>query len=112
MGTEEELLAQLQEKREWIDQMERSLTDYEAELSELHQKVQILEWLLHDTRSAAAYRLAHGISRASNLVAPPGTRRRKLLRLGYRGLRAVPKMRDRHWVCASSTRYSIECAPG
>jgi len=98
VGIEEKLLVQLEEKQEWIDQMERSLADYEAELNELHQKLQTMESLLHETRSAGAYRMAHHISRACRLIAPPETRRRRLLHLGYRGLRAIPKLRHRHWV--------------
>ncbi len=98
MGIKEKLLVKPEEKQEWIDHMERSLADYEAELNELRQRVQGLEWLLHDTRSSAAYRLAHHISRASRWIAPPDTRRRRLLHLAYRGLRAVPKLRHRQWV--------------
>ncbi|MGC8638475.1 MAG: glycosyltransferase [Isosphaeraceae bacterium] len=98
MGIEEELLAQLEEKEKWIAQIEQSLADYVAEVDDLQLKVKALEGQLRDATSAKAYRLASFISRTIQRIAPPETRRRRLLRLGYRALKVVSKLRHPHWV--------------
>jgi GT2 family glycosyltransferase len=95
---EEELLAQLEEKQEWIDHLERSLSEYERHISGLYHEIQGLEWLLQDTRNALSYKLAQRVSRATRWIAAPGSRSRKLLRLGLRGMRTMPRIVDAGWM--------------
>ncbi len=95
---EEKLLAQLEEKNEWIHQLETSLAESESELIDLQERVQDLEWMLEEMRASTSYRVALQFARAGALLAPPGTVRRRFVRLGARGLRSVPKLRNRQWV--------------
>jgi GT2 family glycosyltransferase/glycosyltransferase involved in cell wall biosynthesis len=106
---EEELLAQIDEKEEWIKVLERSVADYEMELKELYEKAHSLEWIIHELNSSAAFKVASRIARAAQLVAPMGTRRRRLLSLSYRAARLLPKLRNQQWVLqqASSLRNRI-----
>ena len=95
---EEKLLAQLEEKNEWISQLETSLAETESELIDLQDRVQDLECMLEEMRASTSYRVALQFARAGAPLAPPGTVRRRFLRLGARGLRSVPKLRNRQWV--------------
>jgi len=98
MGIEEKLLAQFEEKDEQIRQLEGLLAESESELTQLHQRVEHIERMLHELSSSDSYKLAEKLARASRLIAPPGTGRWRALHLGLRGLRALPKLRDRQWV--------------
>ena len=98
MSIEEKFLARLEEKDEWIAEIEESLTRHESQLNEYQVRVQSLEQTLHEIRSSGSYRLALRLARAMKVIAPPGTRRRRTLYLGYRGLRAVLKLRNRQWL--------------
>ena len=91
----EKLLAQLEEKNEWIYQLKTSLAESESELKDLQERVQDLEWMLEETRALISYKVALQFARAGALLAPPGTVRRQFLRLGARGLQSVPKLRNR-----------------
>ena len=79
---EEKLLAQLEEKNEWIYQLETSLAESESELIDLQERLQDLEWMLEEMRASTSYRVALQFARAAALLAPPGTVRRRFLRLG------------------------------
>ncbi len=94
MAIEEELLARLGEKEKWIAVLEESLAESEIELHRLQDKVRELESL----RNSATYKVVHRVARSTSRIAPPGSRRRRMLHLGFRVLRAVPKLRDRQWV--------------
>ncbi len=83
---DEKLLAQLEEKNEWICQLETSLAESESELINLLERVQDLEWMLEEMRASTSYKVALQLARAGALLAPPGTVRRRFLRLGARGL--------------------------
>ena len=79
---EEKLLAQLEEKNEWIYQLETSLAETESELIDLQERVQDLEWMLEEMRASTSYRVALQFACGAALLAPPGTVRRRFLRLG------------------------------
>ncbi len=98
MGIEEELLARVVEKEESIGRLEESLAQSDNELNRLREQVYLLESLLHETRGSVSYKVVRRLVRATSRVAPPGSRRRRLLHLSFRVLRAVPKLRDRRWV--------------
>jgi glycosyltransferase involved in cell wall biosynthesis len=111
MLMEEKLLAQLAGKDDWIDQLEKSLTEAESELERLHYKVRELEGrdrevsgALAEMTNSASYRLALKLSHVCRRIAPPGTGRRQALHMGYRGLRALSKLRNRHWVAYKAGR--------
>jgi len=106
---EEKLLAQLEEKNEWIHQLETSLAESESELKDLQDRVQDLEWMLEDMRASRAYKAALQFARAAALLAPPGTVRRRFLHLSARGLRSVPKLRNRRWVVHKVKMASNRC---
>jgi O-antigen biosynthesis protein len=96
--TQEKLVAQLEESEEWIGQMERSLSDTEIALTYHYERAQELERTLHEIRSSASFRMANRIALACRRIAPLGTGRRRALHLGFRSLRAMPKLRSRRWV--------------
>ncbi len=98
MGIEEELLARVVEKEESIGWLEESLAQSDNELNRLREQVHVLESMLHETRGSATFKVVRRLARAASRVAPPGSRRRRLLHLSFRVLRAVPKLRDRQWV--------------
>jgi GT2 family glycosyltransferase len=98
MGIEEKLLAQLEENEEWIAVLEQSLAQLDCQLKDSHEKVQGLESMLHETRNSRCYKLAQRFACAARQIAPPGTGRRRMLLLGIRGLKAMPKFRNRQWV--------------
>ena len=106
---EEKLLAQLEEKNEWINQLESSLAESESELKELQERFQDVEWTLEEIRASKPYKVALHLARAGAFLAPKGTIRRRFLRIGARGLRSVPNLRNRRWVVhnvrAASNRY-------
>jgi len=106
---EEKLLAQLEEKNEWICQLETELAENESELENLHERVQDLEWMLEEMSASTSYKVALRCARAGAILAPPGTLRRQVLRLGARCLRSVPKLRDRKWVVHKVKTASNRC---
>ena len=79
MGIEEELLARVVEKEESICLLEESLAQSDNELNRLREQVYLLESLLHETRSSATFKVVRRLARATSRVAPPGSRRRRLL---------------------------------
>src|SRR5262249_19463706 len=128
MGPEEKLLAQLEEKAEWIELAEQSLAECQSELaerqselaecqSELNQtvgklkaaeqslaerqselnetvgKLKELERLLLEMTNSASWKVAERVSRMSKRIAPPGTGRRRLLKLAFRGRGGMPQHR-------------------
>ena len=98
MGIEEKLHAQLAHKDERIKHFQYSLTNSAFELRHLHERVEQLETMIAELRGSASFKLAQEVARAFRLIAPPETGRRRALHLGFRGLRNVPKLRDRRWV--------------
>jgi O-antigen biosynthesis protein len=95
MGIEEELLARLAEKDKWIDQLVESLAESEFQVSDLEQKVQALESLIHEVTGSASFAVARRLAHAARVIAPKGTRRRWVMHRGLRAARAVAKLRDR-----------------
>ena len=108
MYIEEKVLARLEEKNEWIADLEESLTRHESLLNDYKVRVQSLEQALHGISCSGSYNLALWLARAVSKIAPPGTRRRRTLYLSYRGLRAVPKLRYRQW--RSQTIKTVKAA--
>ena len=98
MGTEEKLLHKLYEEDQCIEQLERLLVDSEHELEEKQERIQELEWTLADIQDSKSWKLVQRLAVGVGTVAPLGSRRRRVLQLGYRCLGAVPKLRDRRWV--------------
>ncbi len=92
------LIAQLEEKDEWINQLEKSLAETESELTDLRERLQALEWMLEDIKASRSYRVALRCARAGARFAPSGTFPRRVLSLGARGLRSLPKLRNPRWV--------------
>jgi GT2 family glycosyltransferase len=100
---EEELLAQLEKRDQWIKELERSVAEYELELKELHERVQSLEWVIHQMRCTVAFKAADFLQSAGHLVAPVGSKQRRLLHLNYRIVRAFLKLRNPRWVLQKSS---------
>ncbi len=68
MSIEEKFLARLEEKDEWIAEIEESLTRHESQLNEYQVRVQSLEQTLHELRSSGSYRLALRLARAMKVI--------------------------------------------
>ncbi|HKM52723.1 MAG TPA: hypothetical protein VJY33_04880, partial [Isosphaeraceae bacterium] len=98
MGTDEKLLQKLYEEDQCIEQLKRLLTDSEHELEEMEERNQELEWTLADIQNSKSWNLVQRLAVGLGTVAPLGSRRRRVLQLGYRCLGAVPRLRDRRWV--------------
>ena len=98
MGIEENRPARLDQKDEQINQLVELLAQSESELRHLHETIRKLEAVIDEMSGSASFKLAQGIARPFRLLAPPGTRRRRVLHLGHRGLRAVPKLGNGKWV--------------
>jgi glycosyltransferase involved in cell wall biosynthesis len=121
MGPEEKLLAQLEEKAEWIElaeqslaecqselaecqselkvtvgklkEAEQSLADRQSELNETVGKLKELERVLEEITNSASWKVAERFSQVSKRIAPPGTGRRRLLNLAFRGRGGMPQHR-------------------
>ena len=114
MGMEEKLLVELAERDEWIDQLEKSLTQTESELKQLVIAARMaafegsgsgeISGVLGEIDNSTCYRLALKLSYVCRRMAPAGTGRRRVLHLGYRTVRAVPKLRNRQWVASKLER--------
>ena len=98
MTPEEERLAQLVEKDRRIKQLELSLKDSDSEVEHLNQRIEELELMIHEVWNSASYKIAHRVARAMRRIAPLGSGRRHALHLGFRAVKALPKLRVRQWV--------------
>jgi GT2 family glycosyltransferase/glycosyltransferase involved in cell wall biosynthesis len=105
METEEKLLAQLADQDEWIDLLEESLTETEIELRQLYDRfwesecrTRRHESSLDKVASSRAFKMASKTAALLRQAAPPESRRRRVLRLGYRAMTAVPKLRNPRWL--------------
>jgi GT2 family glycosyltransferase/glycosyltransferase involved in cell wall biosynthesis len=109
MAIEASTLEELTPKDEWILQLEACLEEYEHELRLLQDrnresecKIQRLESNLSEISSSRAFRLAGSLSRIGRQTAPPGTRRRRVLRFGARAIRAVPNLGNPRWLAETA----------
>ena len=98
MGVEEQLRAELEAIQECVEKLEQCLENRESELGELHAKVRWLECILSELRSSRSFKVSARMASFSRRLAPWGSKRRRLLRLAYRGVKAVPKLRNRQWI--------------
>ncbi|HKI21109.1 MAG TPA: glycosyltransferase family 2 protein, partial [Isosphaeraceae bacterium] len=90
METDEALLAQLQERDEWIEYLQRRNDEFQSLIEEL-------EWADHQQLSSPAWKLATRLDNALRRIAPPASRRRRMLHFGYRAMRALPKLGRREF---------------
>lgn len=88
---------QFEADEEWIDWLEQSLAETRTELDDTLERVQELERKLDEITESPLWRFDRKITRAGNVMAPPGTARRRLIALGLRGVRNIPKLRHRTW---------------
>jgi O-antigen biosynthesis protein len=98
------MLTELAEKEVWIDQMERSLAESRIESRYHADRARQLERALHEATSSISYKFASQVALVCRRVAPPGTGRRTTLRLGYRSIKAVSRLRNRQWVVQEAKR--------
>jgi GT2 family glycosyltransferase len=98
VGMEDARFDQIDDDEEWIDWLEESLSDTRDELDETLERVQELERRLGEITNSPLWRMDRQFARGCNMIAPPGTGRRRLLRIGVRGLKALPRLRHRAWV--------------
>jgi len=92
------LRAMLQEKDEWISELEQSIDVYDVKLQEKTRRVHELEHALAQATGSMAWKLARRLRGVGLRLAPPSTMRRQFLKLGYRGMRALPKLTSREYV--------------
>jgi GT2 family glycosyltransferase len=96
--TDEALLEQLRAKDQLIDYLERSNAELQSLIAELHQGDYQELRADHRSLSCPAWNLAKRLNDAIRQIAPPDSRRRHLLRLGYRSTRALLRFRSRAYV--------------
>jgi GT2 family glycosyltransferase len=111
MEGHEELRARLQEKEEWIDHLEETIEECQSELTEAHARLQYLESVVDLMTGSLSWKLTQQVAAVVGVVAPPGSARRQLLHVGYRGVRALPKLRHRQYV-AHKLRVALNRARG
>ena len=80
MGEQERLLAQLEEKVEWIELAERSLAECQADLKATADRLEQLELLVRAITGSRSWQLAQHIGQIGRRFAPSGTRRHRLFR--------------------------------
>ena len=109
MSMEDGRFDQIEDSDEWIDWLEQSLAITQDELDETLERLQEVERVLDEVRRSPLWRLDRQIAQAGNVIAPPGTGRRRVLHLGFRGLRALPRVRHGWWV-AQKFKLALGCA--
>jgi O-antigen biosynthesis protein len=92
------LMAMLEEKNEWISELERSIDVYDLELQEKTRLVHELEHALAQTTGSMAWKLARRLSSVGLRLGPQGTLRRRLLKMGYQVMKALSKLSSRDYV--------------
>jgi glycosyltransferase involved in cell wall biosynthesis len=108
MGMEEQLRTELTDKNARILQLEALLAEADADRFELHDANVRLESTLRELSSSRAFRMAYKFVCILRQAAPPESRRRRLLRHGYRTIRGLPKLRDRRWVAQTSRQLASQ----
>ncbi|MGC8638476.1 MAG: glycosyltransferase [Isosphaeraceae bacterium] len=98
MGTDDRLFTHVKKSEECIGQHEPSLFQSRAEIEDTPPHRPELKSPHEENHRSLFRRLQRRLACADELIALPGSQRRRLLHLGHRCLRAVPKLRDRDWV--------------
>jgi glycosyltransferase involved in cell wall biosynthesis len=98
VGQEERELEQLQEKDEWIDQLEESLQAYESELVEKHARIDELERLLAQKTASTSSDDVDRSTLVDHSLEDSVKRRERVLDLVYRGLRALRRLVKRKYI--------------
>ncbi len=96
METEEIQLISASGNDDWISLLEESLTQADYEIVELRRRVSELEARTRhfdELNHSSAFRISLKLSHFCGRIAPRGTRRRRVLALGYRFLRTVSRLR-------------------
>ena len=97
MPTEKKLLVLLEEKDEWIAQLEDALAKCEAELEETARRLKEQEQAFVAFTNSRSWKLTQQLARMGRAIVPAQSRRRRLLRLGYRGLLGIVRLRSREY---------------
>jgi O-antigen biosynthesis protein len=93
----EKLLALLEEKSEWIADLDQTIAANETALQERTRKVAELEQALEQVTASRSWKLANRLSQVGRRLLPPGSRRRHLIRSSYRMARALYRLRVREY---------------
>jgi GT2 family glycosyltransferase len=109
MGMDDSPLNQNSANADWIRRFERSLAESRSGFEETAERLRELEKALDEIKNSAFWRLHQKLARVGAVIAPRGSLRREALRLSYRGLRALPRMRDRRWT-ANKLRLGLNRA--
>jgi GT2 family glycosyltransferase len=87
--------AKLEKRYEWIELVERERAEHRSTLEKIAADLEHLERAHQQLLASPTWKLAQQLEWAAHSIAPSGTARRRLLSVGYRTLKALPKLRRR-----------------
>ena len=98
VATDGERLARDGETTHSRQELERALSEVRLELKQTLEWLRELEATLDDLKGSVSWKLARQFETAGLRLAPPGSRRSRAIYLCYRGLMALPRLRNRHYL--------------